>query len=102
MTNKIYQIIAENSIKTPFDISVENFYYNGTAKRDAVTISDITDKVTLDNIVEALLKKFGANPFRDIACSVFYIDDIKNTKRYVIMKERSDKPGTLRDLQDDE
>lgn len=99
MTNKIYQIIAENNIKTPFDISVENFYYNGTAKRDAVTISDIS---MLDSIVEALLKKFGANPFRDIARSVFYIDDIKNEKRYVIMKERSDKPGTLRDLQDDE
>lgn len=99
MTNKIYQIIAENKLKTPFDIVVGNFYYNGTVKRDAVTISDIT---MLDNIVEALLKKFGANPFKDIACSVFYIDDIKNEKRYVIMKERSDKPGTLRDLQDDE
>lgn len=99
MTNKIYQIIAENKLETPFDIVVENFYYNGTVKRDAVTISDIS---MLDTIVEALLKKFGANPFRDIACSVFYIDDIKNTKRYVIMKERSDKPGTLRDLQDDE
>ena len=99
MTNKIYQIIAENKLETPFDIVVGNFYYNDTVKRDAVTISDIT---MLDNIVEALLKKFGANPFRDIACSVFYIDDIKNTKRYVIMKERSDKPGTLRDLQDDE
>lgn len=96
---KVHQIIAENSIKTPFDIAVENFYYNGTVKRDAVTISDIT---MLDNIVEALLKKFGANPFKDIARSVFYIDDIKNEKRYVIMKERSDKPGTLRDLQDDE
>lgn len=96
---KVHQVIAENSIKTPFDISVENFYYNGTVKRDAVTISDIS---MLDSIVEALLKKFGANPFKDIACSVFYIDDIKNTKRYVIMKERSDKPGTLRDLQDDE
>lgn len=96
---KVHQIIAENNIKTPFDISVENFYYNGTVKRDTVTISDIT---MLDNIVEALLNKFGANPFKDIACSVFYIDDIKNTKRYVIMKERSDKPGTLRDLQDDE
>lgn len=93
---KVHQIIAENSIKTPFDISVGNFYYNDTVKRDVVTISDISI------IVEALLKKFGANPFRDIACSVFYIDDIKNTKRYVIMKERSDKPGTLRDLQDDE
>lgn len=99
MTSKVHQIIAENSIKTPFDIVVENFYYNGTAKRDAVTISDIS---MLDSIVEALLKKFGANPFRDIARSVFYIDDIKNEKRYVIMKERSDKPGTLRDLQDDE
>lgn len=99
MTNKIYQIIAENKLETPFDIVVGNFYYNGTAKRDAVTISDIS---MLDSIVEALLKKFGANPFKDIACSVFYIDDIKNTKRYVIMKERSDKPGTLRDLQDDE
>ena len=98
MTNKIYQIIAENNIKTPFDVIVENFYYNDTAKRDAVTISDIS---MLDTIVDALLKKFGANPFRDIACSVFYIGDIKNTKRYVIMKERSDKPGTLRDLQDD-
>lgn len=99
MTNKIYQIIAENKLETPFDIVVENFYYNDTVKRDVVTISDIS---MLENIVEALLKKFGANPFRDIACSVFYIDDIKNTKRYVIMKERSDKPGTLRDLQDDE
>lgn len=99
MTSKVHQIIAENSIKTPFDIVVENFYYNGTAKRDAVTISDIS---MLDSIVEALLKKFGANPFKDIARSVFYIADIKNTKRYVIMKERSDKPGTLRDLQDDE
>ena len=99
MTNKIYQIIAENKLKTPFDIVVENFYYNGTAKRDTVTISDIS---MLDTIVEALLNKFGANPFRDIACSVFYIDDIKNTKRYVIMKERSDKPGSIRDLQDDE
>ena len=96
---KVHQIIAENSIETPFDVVVENFYYNGTAKRDAVTISDIS---MLDSIVEALLKKFGANPFKDIAFSVFYIDDIKNTKRYVIMKERSDKPGTLRDLQDDE
>ena len=96
---KVHQIIAENNIKTPFDISVENFYYNGTVKRDTVKISDIT---MLENIVEALLNKFGANPFRDIACSVFYIDDIKNTKRYVIMKERSDKPGSLRDLQDDE
>lgn len=96
---KVHQVIAENSIKTPFDISVENFYYNGTVKRDTVKISDIT---MLENIVEALLNKFGANPFKDIACSVFYIDDIKNTKRYVIMKERSDKPGTLRDLQDDE
>ena len=96
---KVHQIIAENSIKTPFDISVENFYYNDTVKRDTVKISDIT---MLDSIVEALLKKFGANPFKDIACSVFYIDDIKNTKRYVITKERSDKPGTLRDLQDDE
>ena len=99
MTNKVHQIIAENNIKTPFDISVENFYYNGTVKRDTVKISDIT---MLENIVEALLNKFGANPFKDIACSVFYIDDIKNEKRYVIMKERSDKPGTLRDLQDDE
>lgn len=99
MTNKIYQIIAENKLETPFDIVVENLYYNDTVKRDAVTISDIS---MLDSIVEALLKKFGANPFKDIACSVFYIDDIKNTKRYVIMKERSDKPGTLRDLQDDE
>ena len=62
-------------------------------------ISDIT---MLDSIVEALLKKFGANPFRDIARSVFYINDIQNEKRYVIMKERSDKPGSLRDLQDDE
>lgn len=96
---KVHQIIAENSIKTPFDIVVENLYYNDTAKRDVVTISDIS---MLDTIVDALLKKFGANPFRDIACSVFYIDDIKNEKRYVIMKERSDKPGTLRDLQDDE
>ena len=96
---KVHQIIAENNIETPFDVVVENFYYNGTVKRDAVTISDIT---MLDNIVEALLKKFGANPFKDIARSVFYIDDIKNEKRYVIMKERSDKPGTLRDLQDDE
>ena len=96
---KVHQVIAENNIKTPFDIVVGNFYYNDTVKRDAVTISDIT---MLDNIVEALLKKFGANPFRDIARSVFYIDDIKNEKRYVIMKERSDKPGTLRDLQDDE
>lgn len=96
---KVHQVIAENSIKTPFDIVVENFYYNDTAKRDTVKISDIT---MLENIVEALLNKFGANPFRDIACSVFYIDDIKNTKRYVIMKERSDKPGSLRDLQDDE
>lgn len=99
MTNKIYQIIAGNNIKTPFDIVVENFYYNDTVKRDVVTISDIS---MLDSIVEALLKKFGANPFRDIACSVFYIDDIKNEKRYVIMKERSDKSGSLRDLQDDE
>lgn len=99
MTNKIYQIIAENKLETPFDIVVENFYYNGTDKRDTVTISDIS---MLDSIVEALLKKFGANPFRDIACSVFYIDDIKNEKRYTIMKERSDKPGSLRDLQDDE
>ena len=96
---KVHQVIAENSIKTPFDVVVENFYYNGTVKRDTVKISDIT---MLENIVEALLKKFGANPFKDIACSVFYIDDIKNEKRYVIMKERSDKPGTLRDLQDDE
>lgn len=96
---KVHQIIAENNIKTPFDIVVENFYYNGTAKRDTVKISDIS---MLDTIVDALLKKFGANPFRDIVCSVFYIDDIKNTERYVIMKERSDKPGTLRDLQDDE
>ena len=96
---KVHQIIAENSIETPFDVVVENFYYNGTAKRDAVTISDIS---MLDTIVDALFKKFGANPFRDIARSVFYIDDIKNEKRYVIMKERSDKPGTLRDLQDDE
>lgn len=96
---KVHQVIAENNIKTPFDISVENFYYNGTVKRDTVKISDIT---MLENIVEALLKKFGANPFKDIVCSVFYIDDIKNEKRYVIMKERSDKPGTLRDLQDDE
>lgn len=96
---KVHQIIAENKLKTPFDITVENFYYNGTVKRDTVTISDIS---MLDSIVEALLKKFGANPFKDIACSVFYIDDIQNTKRYVIMKERSDKPGTLRDLQDDE
>ena len=99
MTNKVHQIISENNIKTPFDISVENFYYNGTAKRDTVTISDIS---MLDSIVEALLNKFGANPFRDIACSVFYIDDIQNEQRYTIMKERSDKPGTLRDLQDDE
>lgn len=99
MTSKINQIIAENNIETPFDVVVENFYYNGTAKRDAVTISDIS---MLDTIVEALLKKFGANPFKDIACSVFYIADIKNTKRYVIMKERSDKSGSLRDLQDDE
>lgn len=99
MTSKINQVIAENNIKTPFDITVENFYYNGTAKRDTVTISDIS---MLDNIVEALLKKFGANPFKDIACSVFYIDDIKNEKRHIIMKERSDKPGSLRDLQDDE
>lgn len=96
---KVHQIIAENNIKTPFDIVVENFYYNDTVKRDVVTISDIS---MLDSILEALLKKFGANPFRDIACSVFYIDDIKNEKRYVIMKERSDKPGSLRDLQDDE
>lgn len=96
---KVHQIIAENNIKTPFDIVVENLYYNDTAKRDVVTISDIS---MLDTIVDALLKKFGANPFKDIACSVFYIDDIKNEKRYVIMKERSDKPGTLRDLQDDE
>lgn len=96
---KVHQIIAENSIKTPFDITVENFYYNDTVKRDTVKISDIT---MLDNIVEALLKKFGANPFKDIAFSVFYIDDIQNEKRYTIMKERSDKPGTLRDLQDDE
>lgn len=99
MTNKIYQIIAENKLETPFDIVVENLYYNDTVKRDAVTISDIT---MLDSIVEALLKKFGANPFKDIAFSVFYIDDIKNEKRYVIMKERSDKSGSLRDLQDDE
>lgn len=99
MTNKIYQIIAENKLETPFDVVVENFYYNDTVKRDTVKISDIS---MLDSIVEALLKKFGANPFKDIARSVFYIDDIKNTKRYVIMKERSDKPGTLRDLQDDE
>ena len=99
MTNKIYQIIAENKLETPFDIVVENFYYNGTVKRDAVTISDIS---MLDSIVEALLKKFGANPFKDIACSVFYIDDIQNEKRHIIMKERSDKPGTLRDWQDDE
>lgn len=96
---KVHQVIAENKLETPFDIVVENFYYNDTVKRDAVTISDIT---MLDNIVEALLKKFGANPFRDIACSVFYIDDIQNEQRYTIMKERSDKPGTLRDLQDDE
>ena len=78
---------------------VENFYYNDTVKRDVVTISDIT---MLDSIIEVLLNKFGANPFKDIACSVFYIDDIKNEKRYVIMKERSDKTGSLRDLQDDE
>ena len=91
--------MTENNIKTPFDITVENFYYNDTVKRDTVKISDIT---MLENIVEALLNKFGANPFKGIACSVFYIDDIKNEKRYVIMKERSDKPGTLRDLQDDE
>lgn len=96
---KVHRIITENNIKIPFDIVVENLYYNDTVKREVVTISDIS---MLDNIVEALLKKFGANPFRDIACSVFYIDDIKNEKRYVIMKERSDKPGTLRDLQDDE
>ena len=96
---KVHQIIAENNIKTPFDIVVENFYYNDTVKRDVVTISDIS---MLDSIVEALLKKFGANPFKDIACSVFYIDDIKNEKRYVIMKERSDKSGSLRYLQDDE
>jgi len=56
----------------------------------------------LDNIVGALLNKFGANPFKDIACSVFYIDDIQNEKRHIIMKERSDKPGSLRELQDDE
>lgn len=99
MTNKVHQIIAENNIKTPFDIVVENFYYNDTVKRDTVKISDIT---MLDNIVEALLKKFGANPFKDIACSVFYIDDIKNEQRYTIMKERSNKSGSLRDLQDDE
>lgn len=98
MTSKINQIIAENKLETPFDIVVENLYYNDTVKREVVTISDIT---MLDNIVGTLLKKFGANPFKDIACSVFYIDDIKNTKRYVIMKERSDKPGSLRDLQDD-
>lgn len=96
---KVHQIIAENKLETPFDIVVENLYYNDTVKRDTVKISDIT---MLENIVEALLNKFGANPFKDIACSVFYIDDIKNTKRYVIMKERSDKPGSLRDLQDDE
>ena len=96
---KVHQIISENKIKIPFDIAVENFYYNDTVKRDVVTISDIT---MLDSIVEALLKKFGANPFRDIARSVFYINDIQNEKRYVIMKERSDKPGSLRDLQDDE
>lgn len=96
---KVHQIIAENNIKTPFDIAVENFYYNDTVKRDTVTISDIS---MLDSIVEALLKKFGANPFRDIVCSVFYINDIQNEKRHIIMKERSDKPGTLRDLQDDE
>lgn len=96
---KVHQIIAENNIKTPFDITVENFYYNDTVKRDVVTISDIS---MLDNIVEALLKKFGANPFKDIACSVFYIDDIQNEKRHIVMKERSDKPGSLRDLQDDE
>lgn len=96
---KVHQVIAENNIKTPFDIAVENFYYNDTVKRDTVKISDIT---MLDSIVEALLKKFGANPFKDIACSVFYIDDIKNEQRYTIMKERSDKPGSLRDLQDDE
>lgn len=96
---KVHQIMTENNIKTPFDITVENFYYNDTVKRDTVKISDIT---MLENIVEALLNKFGANPFKGIACSVFYIDDIKNEKRYVIMKERSDKPGTLRDLQDDE
>ena len=96
---KVHQVIAENKLKTPFDIVVGNFYYNDTVKRDTVKISDIT---MLDSIVEALLKKFGANPFKDIACSVFYIDDIKNEKRYVIMKERSDKSGSLRDLQDDE
>lgn len=96
---KVHQIIAENSIETTFDVVVENFYYNGTVKRDAVTISDIS---MLDTIVDALLKKFGANPFKDIVCSVFYIDDIQNEKRHIIMKERSDKPGTLRDLQDDE
>lgn len=96
---KVHQVIAENNIKTPFDIVVENFYYNDTVKRDVVTISDIS---MLDTIVDALLKKFGANPFKDIACSVFYIDDIQNEKRYTIMKERSDKPGSLRDLQDDE
>lgn len=96
---KVHQIITENNIKTPFDIVVENLYYNDTVKRDVITISNIS---MLDNIIEALLKKFGANPFKDIACSVFYIDDIKNTKRYVIMKERSNKPGSLRDLQDDE
>lgn len=54
---KVHQIIAENKLETPFDIAVENFYYNGTAKRDAVKISDIT---MLDTIVDALLKKFGA------------------------------------------
>lgn len=96
---KVHQIITENNIKTPFDIVVENLYYNDTVKREVVTISDIS---MLDNIVEALLNKFGAKPFKDIACSVFYIDDIKNTKRYVIMKERSNKSGSLRDLQDDE
>lgn len=98
---KLYQIISDNEIKTPFDIVVENFYYNGTVKKETVKISDITDRAMIDNIVKTLLTKFGANPFRDIACSVFYIDDIQNMKRYVIMGERSDKPGSLKDLQDD-
>lgn len=60
---KVHQVIAENNIKTPFDISVENFYYNGTVKRDTVKISDIT---MLENIVEArgTSKEVWCKPFQ--------------------------------------
>jgi len=44
MLNKINQIISENKIEMPFNIVVENFYYNDTVKREAVRISDTTDK----------------------------------------------------------